>query len=103
VRESRFSEEQKIGILRQVRAGSTVKAVCAHNIGVQADRGWEGEYGTMEVNEARPLQALEEECGRLRRPVTEFSAQKSDPEGSERKNWRRKRLRLVISFLKDQL
>ena len=30
---SRFSEEQKIGILKEVRAGSTIKAVCAaHNI-----------------------------------------------------------------------
>lgn len=75
MRKSRFSEEQKIGILRQVRAGSTVKAVCAHNIGMQAYHGWKGKYGMMEVNEARPLRALEDECGRLRRPVTELSVQ----------------------------
>ena len=36
MKKSRFSEEQKIGILKEVRAGSTVKAVCAaHNIGEQ--------------------------------------------------------------------
>jgi hypothetical protein len=29
----------------------------------------------MEVNKARALRALEEECGRLRRPVTELSVQ----------------------------
>jgi hypothetical protein len=48
MKKSQFSEEQKIGILRQVRAGRTVVAVCReHNIGVQTYYGWKREYGTM--------------------------------------------------------
>jgi hypothetical protein len=54
----------------------------------------------MEVNEARRLRALEEECGRLRRPVTQLSAQKHILKEVNAKN-SVERLRLVISFLKD--
>jgi putative transposase len=88
MKKSRFSEEQKIGILRQVRAGSTVAAVCAkHNIGVQTYYGWKRKYGTMEVNEARRLRALEEECGRLRRLVAELSVQNQILKEVNAKKW----------------
>jgi putative transposase len=76
MKKSQFSEEQKIGILRQVRAGRTVVAVCReHNIGVQTYYGWKRKYGTMEVSEARRMRALEEECGRLKRLVADQAVQ----------------------------
>ncbi|CAN5464829.1 hypothetical protein BH18VER2_BH18VER2_08050 [soil metagenome] len=76
MKKSRFNEEQKIGILREVQAGGTVKAVCAaHNIGEQTYYGWKRKYGGMEVSEARRLRGLEEECGRLKRLVADQAVQ----------------------------
>lgn len=41
MKKSRFSDEEKIAILKEVRAGGTVVATCAkHNIGVQTYHGW---------------------------------------------------------------
>jgi putative transposase len=88
MKKSQFSEEQKIGILKEVRAGNTVAAVCAkHNIGVQTYYGWKRKHGTMEVNEARRLRALEEECGRLRRLVAELSVQNQILKEVNAKKW----------------
>ena len=88
MKKSRFSEEQKIGILQEVRAGSTVAVVCAaHNIGVQSYYGWKRKYGTMEVSEARRLRALEEECGRLKRLVAELAVQNQILKEVNAKKW----------------
>ena len=76
MRKSRFSEEQKIGILKQVRAGGTVAAVCAqHNLAIQTYHSWRRKYGTMEVTEARRLKGLEEENARLKRLVADQAVQ----------------------------
>jgi putative transposase len=76
MKQSRFSDEQKIAILKEVRAGATVVATCAkHNIGVQTYHGWKRKFGGMEVDEARRLRALEEENGRLKRVVADLTVQ----------------------------
>jgi len=76
MKKSRFSDEQKIAILKEVRAGATVVATCAkHNVGVQTYHGWKRKFGAMEVNEARRLRALEEENGRLKRVVADLTIQ----------------------------
>jgi putative transposase len=50
MRQSRFDEEQKIGILREVQAGSSVKTVCAkRNISEQTCYAWKKKYGRMDV------------------------------------------------------
>ena len=76
MKKSRFSDEEKIAILKEVRAGATVVATCAkHNIGVQTYHGWKRKFGVMEVDEARRLRALEEENGRLKRLVADLTVQ----------------------------
>jgi putative transposase len=88
MRKSRFSEEQKIAILKEVRAGNTIVATCAkHNLAVQTYHSWRRKYGTMEVSEARRLRALEEENGRLKRLVAELSMQNQILKEVNAKKW----------------
>ena len=59
MKKSRFSDEEKIAILKEVRAGSTVVATCAkHNIAGATYHGWRRKFGAMEVDEAGRLRAL---------------------------------------------
>ena len=76
MKRSRFSEEQIVGILREVKGGGTVRAVCArHKIAQPTYYGWKRKYGGMEVNEVRQLRALSEENGRLKRLVADQAVQ----------------------------
>lgn len=76
MKKSRFSEEQIVGILGEVKAGGTVRAVCAkHNLGEQTYYGWKRRYGGMQVDEVRQLRALTEENGRLKRLVADQAVQ----------------------------
>ena len=73
---SRFSEEQIIGVLKEVEAGEKVKAVCAkRNISEGTYFTWKRKYGGLDVSEARRLRALEEENARLKRLVADLSVQ----------------------------
>jgi putative transposase len=67
-----WSEEQIIGILKQVEAGRTVVEVCRENgVGESTFYKWRSRYGGLEVNEMRRLKALEDENARLKRLVAE--------------------------------
>ena len=85
---SRFSEEQIIGILKEVQAGTSIKTVCArHNFSAGTYHTWKRKYGGMEVNEAKRLKALEEECGRLKRIVADLSVQNQFLKEKKKKKW----------------
>jgi putative transposase len=75
MKRSRFSEEQKIGILKEAE-GEPVKTVCArHNISEASFYHWKNKYGGMEVEEARRLRVVEEENVRLKRVVADQAVQ----------------------------
>lgn len=76
MKRSRFSEEQIIGILREVQGGGNTRAVCAaHNISEGTYYAWKRKYGGMDVSEARRLRALEDENARLKRIIADLSVQ----------------------------
>lgn len=88
MKKSRFSEEQIIGVLREAKSGTAVKTVCAaHNISEPTYYAWKRKYGGMEVNEARRLRALEEECGRLKRIIADLSVQNHILKEVNAKKW----------------
>ena len=74
MRKSRHSEEQIIGVLKQMEAGRKVAEV-AREVGVSEATLyiWKSKYGGMEVSEARRLRALEEENRRLKQLVADLS------------------------------
>lgn len=88
MKRSRFNEEQIIGILREGAGESSVKAVCAkHNISEPTYYAWKRKYGGMEVNEARRLRGLEEECSRLKRIIADLTVQNHILKEVNSKKW----------------
>jgi len=76
MKRSRFTEEQKVRILEQLRAGKSRKEICAeHNVSSQTISLWKRKFGDMDVNEARKLKALEDENGRMKRIIADQAMQ----------------------------
>jgi putative transposase len=88
MKRSRFSEEQIIGILREVQGGGNTRAVCAaHNISEGTYYAWKRKYGGMDVSEARRLRALEDENPRLKRIIADLSVQNHILKEVNTKKW----------------
>lgn len=75
MKKSRFSEEQKIGIIREGESGNVGAVAAKHNIGEGTYYRWKRKYGGMDVSEAKRLRGLEEENGRLKRLVADQAVQ----------------------------
>jgi putative transposase len=87
VKKTRHSEEQIIGVLKQMEAGRRVPEL-ARELGVSEATlyTWKSKYGGMEVNEARRLKELEEENRRLKQLVADLSLDREALKGVIRKN-----------------
>jgi putative transposase len=74
MRQSRFTDEQIHGIVREVEAGGKVLEVCRrHGISKNTLQRWRAKYRGLELQEARRLKALEDENRRLKRLVADLS------------------------------
>ena len=72
MKQSRFTEEQIIGVLKEGEGGVAVKEISRkHGICDQTYYRWKAKYGGLEVSEARRLRSLEEENRRLKQMVAE--------------------------------
>jgi putative transposase len=87
VKKTRHSEEQIIGVLKQMEAGRKVSEL-ARELGVSEATlyTWKSKYGGMEVSEARRLKELEEENRRLKQLVADLSLDREALKGVIRKN-----------------
>ncbi|MDX6694045.1 MAG: putative transposase [Blastocatellia bacterium] len=73
MKQSKFSEEQIISILREAEKGEqTITAVCrAHSISANTFYKWRQKDGGLEGAEAKPLRELEKENARVKRLLAE--------------------------------
>jgi putative transposase len=72
MKQSRFTEEQIIGVVKEGEAGVPVQEISRkHGICEQTYYRWKAKYGGLEVSEARRLRSLEEENRRLKQMVAE--------------------------------
>lgn len=85
---AKWSQEQIIGILKQVEAGRTVVDVCReHGVGESTFYKWKSKYGGLEVNEARRLKSLEDENSRLKRLLADSMLANAALKDALSKNW----------------
>jgi putative transposase len=77
MKKTRYSEEQIIGVLKQMEVGRKVTDL-ARELGVSEDTlyVWKSKFGGLEVNEARRLRDLEDENRRLKHMVADLSLDK---------------------------
>ncbi len=73
MKQSKFSEEQIISILREAAKGEqTITAICrTHAISENTFYKWRQKYGGLEVADAKRLRELEKENARLKRLLAE--------------------------------
>jgi putative transposase len=83
-----WTQEQIIGILKQVEAGRSVVEVCReHGVGESTYYKWKSKYGGLEVNEARRLKSLEDENSRLKRLLADAMLDNAALKDALSKNW----------------
>lgn len=74
MRKSKFSEQQIVGILKQVESGLPMAEACRQSgISAQTFYRWRAKYGGMDASEAKRLRELEEENRKLKRLVAEYA------------------------------
>lgn len=68
----RFTDEQRIRILREVESGKPLQEVIrAHNIAEQTFYKWRRKYANMDPSDARTLKILKDENLRLKKKLAE--------------------------------
>jgi putative transposase len=87
MKKTKHTEEQIIGVVKQMESGRAVKDL-AREMGVtdQTLYNWRSKYGGMDVNEAKRLKALEDENRRLKEIVADLSLDKEALKAVIRKN-----------------
>ena len=84
----RFTEEQKIGILKELEAGMKVGELARkYGVSEKSLYYWRRKFSGMDVSEAKRLKALEDENRRLKRIVADQALEITAIKDVLSKNW----------------
>ena len=88
MKRSRYTEEQIIGILKEIEAGLKVADACRkYGLSSWTIYAWRKKYQGMSVSEAKKLKALEDENRRLKQLVANLSLDNAALKDVLSKNW----------------
>ena len=88
MKKSQFTEEQILGVLRQVEGGRTIADVCReHGISDATYHRWKGKYGGLQVSQLRRLKQLEDENRKLKQLVGELTLDNAALKDVVAKQW----------------
>ena len=88
MKKSQFTEEQILGILRQVEGGRTIADVCReHGISDATYHRWKAKFGGLEVSQLRRLKQLEDENRKLKQLVGELTLDNAALKDVVAKKW----------------
>ncbi len=74
MKQSRFTEDQIIRLLKRAEAGEKITNPCSEaGISDTTFQRWKAKFGGLDVNEARRLKQLEDENRRLKQLVAELT------------------------------
>lgn len=87
MRQSRFSDEQMVAILREADRESVATVAKRHAVSEQTIYLWRKRFGTIEARDMRRLKALETENARLKKLVAERDLEIEVMKEIAAKNW----------------
>ena len=87
MRQSRFSDEQMVAILREADRDSVAVVSKRHAVSEQTIYVWRKRFGTIAVSDVRRLKALEAENARLKKLVAELTLDKAMLTDVLQKKW----------------
>ncbi len=71
MRKSRFSEEQKVKMLREAEKTSVAAVAKKHGVCTETIYGWRRKFGGMDVPDTKRLKKLERDNARLKKLLAE--------------------------------
>ena len=87
MRQSRFSDEQVVAMLREADRDSVAVVAKRHAVSEQTIYTWRKRFGTIEASDVRRLKALEGENARLKKLVAERDLSIAVMKEIAPKNW----------------
>jgi transposase-like protein len=87
MKRSRFSEEQKVKMLREAEQSSVAAVAKKHGVSTETIYKWRRSFGGMEVADVKRLKQVEQENARLKKLLAEAELDKAILKEASEGNW----------------
>ncbi len=87
MRQSRFTEEQMVAIIREADRDQVTAVAKRHGVSEQTIYGWRKRFGGFQASDVKRLRQLEAENARLKKLVAERDLEIEEMKEVAAKNW----------------